>query len=266
MQAADRPVLHLNGPRLSRAFEALIDGAERAGGIEALAQAARAKSALFAEAFAPGGTCPDEAEFRALCAFMAPVRRRVGPWLAANSYAALREAVGLLVADGRDTGTTDARIERFTARFPRDRAHRWVRDLAAEVLHNTWPELYPLMNRWVWDNGANTGVLREIWHAADDTASIDVADSYATFVVLREELAEFLSRNGVFRDVLAYVDMLSAQVYAEYVTTQGASFLRAEFNEPDDPLAHARRMLGLDGIERGLVRQDRAAAIALLNG
>ena len=31
------------------------------------------------------------------------------------------------------------------------RQHRFLRDLAAEILHNTLPEHYPLMTRWVWD-------------------------------------------------------------------------------------------------------------------
>ena len=61
----------------------------------------------------------------------------------------------------------DARIGRFCARFPQDKRHRWVRDLATELLHNADPERIPLMNRWVWDATANTGVIREIWHGDD---------------------------------------------------------------------------------------------------
>ena len=38
-----------------------------------------------------------------------------------------------------------------------------MRDLAAEVLHVTAPDRYPLMCRWVWDAKVKTGVLREIW-------------------------------------------------------------------------------------------------------
>ena len=74
--------------------------------------------------------------------------------------------------------------------------------LAAELLHYADPERYPLMTRWVWDARANTGVLREIWHDENvDSISIDVADGYATFLVLREELAQYLATNGVFREI-----------------------------------------------------------------
>jgi hypothetical protein len=141
-----------------------------------------------------------------------------------------------------------------------------VRDLAAEILHNVDPARYPLMCRWVWDAQANTGVIREIWHAPDTgCARIDVPDGYATFVMLREELAQFLSANGVFRDVVHYVDLLTAQVYAGYISEQGASYLRADFSTPEDPLLHTRRLLGLDGIATGgrskLKAADGAAAV-----
>jgi hypothetical protein len=77
---------------------------------------------------------------------------------------------------------------------------------------------------------------------------IDVQDRYQTFVVLREELAQYLAANGVFRDVMQYVDLLLAQVYAGYVAEQGGSYLRADFATAEDPMLHTRRMLGLDGI------------------
>ena len=121
-----------------------------------------------------------------------------------------------------------------------------MRDLAAEVLHHLDCERYPLMTRWVWDAKANTGVLREIWFANDiDHITIRVADDCATFLMLREELAQFLTENGVFRDVPEYVDILCAQVYAQYICAQGGTYLRTDFSAPEDPMQHARRMLGL---------------------
>ena len=124
-----------------------------------------------------------------------------------------------------------------------------MRDLAAEVLHYTDPELYPLMCRWVWDATANTGVLREIWHSDDiDRVIIDVPDTYETYLVLREELCQYLSENGVFRDVILFTDLLLAQIYAAYIGIRGGTFLRVDFSAPEDPMAHVRRMLGLDGV------------------
>ena len=53
----------------------------------------------------------------------------------------------------------------------------------------------------------------------------------------------------MFRDVLYYVDLLLAQIYADYISEQGGSFLRTDFASEMDPLEFTRRMLGLDGID-----------------
>jgi hypothetical protein len=187
--------------------------------------------------------------FKGLCTFMSTVRRRIGNWLNEDSFADMHEGIReLFSADDN----VDARITAFCARFPDDKGHRWVRDLATEMLHNADPERIPLMTRWVWDATANTGVIREIWHGDDvDHIKIPVGDGYGTYLMLREELSQFLSDEGVFRDVLQYVDILCAQVYAQYICEQGGSYLRADFSAPEDPMQHTRRLLGLDGVRAG---------------
>lgn len=245
--APDRPQLELSGPKLARALELLVSAAEEHGGVERYVEALRLKSELFREAFEPGREI-ELGVLKALFSHLATVRRRVGPYLVPSRYEALRARITRLLEGREDTTTADARIAEFCDGFPRDGEHRWVRDLAAEILHNVDPERYPLMCRWVWDARANTGVIREIWHTQDAPhALIDVPDGYATFVVLREELAQYLSDNGVFRDVVHYVDLLTAQVYAGYISEQGDSYLRTDFATPEDPLLHTRRLLGLDG-------------------
>ena len=64
-------------------------------------------------------------------------------------------------------------------------------------------------------------------------------------------MSQFLSDNGFFRDILQYVDILCAQVYANYICEQGGSYLRADFSAPEDPMQHTRRLLGLDGVKPG---------------
>jgi len=252
-----RPRLELSGPKLTRALEALVARAEEHGGVEHYVGALQLKSAMFREALDGGKADSLElATFKALCALMAPVRRRIGPHLASPAFEHLRGQLARLLEGLEDTTTTDARVTAFCSAFPQDRQHRWVRDLAAEILHNADPERYPLMCRWVWDAQSGTGVIREIWHADDaDDATIRVPDGYGTFLVLREELAQFLSANGVFRDVVYYVDLLAAHVYADYISEQGGAYLRADFNTPEDPMQHTRRLLGLDGVDaRGRTR------------
>jgi len=244
---ADRPRLELSGPKLAAALETLVSKADEHGGVERFVEAVQLKSRIFRAALAEADL--DLRTARALCPHIATVRRRVGPYLEPGGFDRLRQAILRLLEGREDTSSTDRRIADFCASFPDDREHRWVRDLAAEILHNVDPERYPLMTRWVWDARTNTGVIREIWHALDvDHIAIDVPDRYETFIVLREELSQYLTANGVFRAVMDYVDLLTAQVYANYICEQGGNYLRADFATPEDPMQHTRRLLGLDGV------------------
>lgn len=252
-QAEPAPVLHLSGPRLARSFETLVGNSEDTGGVERYIDGLRTKVAVFQAALTADRIADlDQATFLGLCAFMASARRRVAPWLAdAGMDAARRAIAGLLdgAEDTADPAAVDARMARFAGAVGRGKGYRWTRDLGAEILHCLMPERYPLMTRWVWDHAANTGVLREIWHGDVDHDSIAVPDNYQTFLVLRQELSRFLSANGVYRDVPFYVDLLCAQVYADYICAQGGSFLRTEFASEQDPLQYTRRMLGLDAVD-----------------
>lgn len=249
-QEFERPTLDLSGDMLRGAMQAMINGSEDHGGVERYIDAVKLKSTMFKQALTDNDVSELDLEtFKGLCAFMATVRRRVGDWLNENAFAEMRVRIVELFDSEEHI---DNRIGRFCDYFPQDKKHRWVKDLAAELLHNADPERIPMMNRWVWDAKANTGVIREIWHADDiDRLTIRIPDNYGTYIMLREELSQFLSDNGVFRDVLYYVDVLCAQVYAQYICEQGGSYLRADFTAPEDPMQHTRRLLGLDGVQPG---------------
>jgi hypothetical protein len=246
-----KPVLDLSGPRLRQIFEHLAESAEATGGVERYVGALSLKGSLFEELLGKGRVdALTETEFCDLCGFITPVRRRVGAWLGRNGFPAMRARLLRLLEGWADLATADARLAGFIAAFPADREHRWVRDLGAEVLHFTAPERYPLMTRWMWDRRTNTGVLREIWYAEDvDAITISAADDFATFATLREELEGFLRENGVYRDLPFYVDLLSAHVYAFYINGRGGQYLRTDFGADQDPMAHTRRLLGLDAVD-----------------
>ena len=246
----ERPVLDLSGDALRAGLQIMIRGSEDHGGIERYIDAVKLKSTMFRQALVENDVAELDLEtFKGLCTFMATVRRRIGPWLNEEKFAEMRAGIVELCTDDEHI---DARIGRFCERFPQDKKHRWVRDLAVELLHNADPERVPMMNRWIWDTKANTGVIREIWHGEDvDHMTLKVPDNYATYVMLREELSTFLSENGFFRDVLFYVDVLCAQIYAHYICEQGGSYLRVDFSAPEDPMQHTRRLLGLDGVQPG---------------
>ena len=251
--APARPVLDLSGPRLRAAFENLVDSAENSGGVERYVGALALKASLFEEILGKGRVNElTETEFYDLASFITPVRRRIGAWVGTNGFAVLHERLRGLLDGWSDLATADKRMNEFAAAFPQDREHRWVRDLAAEVLHFTASDRYPLMTRWMWDARVNTGVLREIWHGDGvDAGTIAVGDSFATFAVLREELEGFLTGNGVFRNLPFYVDLLCAHVYAAYINDRGGQYLRGDFcgQGKEDSMAHTRRLLGLDAVD-----------------
>jgi hypothetical protein len=246
-------VLDLSGPKLLRAFENLVESAEDTGGIERYVGALALKASLFEEVLGKGQVSElTEAEFYDLAAFITPVRRRIGAWLGRNGFAAMHRRLEALLRGWSDVGTADQRISAFVASFPADREHRWSRDLAAELLHFTVPDRYPLMTRWMWDARVNTGVLREIWHSDDvDAGTLAVDDGFATFAMLREELEGFLQGNGVFREQAFYVDLLCAHIYAAYINDKGGQYLHADFcgSAKIDAMAHTRRLLGLDAVD-----------------
>jgi len=243
-------VLDLSGEILRAALQMMVNGSEDQGGIERYIDAVKLKSTMFRQALVENDISELDLEtFKGLCMFMSTVRRRIGKWLNEDSFVEMRVGIVELFDD---SAHVEDRIGTFCDRFPNDKKHRWVKDLAVELLHNADPERVPLMNRWVWDSKSNTGVIREIWHGDDvDHITIPVADGYGTFIALREELSQFLSDNGIFRDVLFYIDILCAQVYAQYICEQGGSYLRADFQAPEDPMQHTRRLLGLDGVQPG---------------
>jgi len=250
--AQAKPVLHLSGPRLRAAFENLVDAAEPTGGVERYVGALALKGSLFEELLGKGRVGElTETEFLDLASFVTPARRKIGAWLAQNGFDGLHSRLKGLLDGWSDVSTADQRMAAFDAGFPTDREHRWVRDLGAEVLHFTAFDRYPLMTRWMWDARVNTGVLREIWHSDDDAGTIPVADNFATFLTLREELEGFLADNGVFRDMPFYVDLLCAHIYADYINDKGGQYLRGDFcgQAKEDSMAHTRRLLGLDAVD-----------------
>jgi len=257
----ERPVLDLHGPAIRAGFQAMVNGSEELGGIERYVDAVSLKSAVFQQALVENDVAELDLEtFKGLCTFMSTVRRRIGAWLNEDAFVEMRAGIVELFDDAEHI---ENRINRFCDRFPNDKKPRWVKDLAAELLHNADPERVPLMNRWVWDAKSNTGVIREIWYGENvDHITIPVADGYGTYVMLREELSQFLSENGIFRDVLFYVDVLCAQIYAQYICEQGGSYLRADFTAPEDPMQHTRRLLGLDGVQPG----DGRTRLKAING
>ena len=129
--------LELSGPKLKLALETLVSRSDEQGGVEAYVEALKIKSAMFRDAL--DGELSLK-EFREICAHMSTVRRRIGQYAQPPWFDEMKKRVAGLFQTHDET---DERMKRFCAAFPDDREHRWVRDLAAELLHYADPERYP---------------------------------------------------------------------------------------------------------------------------
>ena len=127
----ERPVLDLSGDALRAGLQIMIRGSEDHGGIERYIDAVKLKSKMFRQALVENDVAVLDLEtFKGLCTFMATVRRRIGPWLNEEKFAEMRAGMVELFTDDEHI---DVRIARFCERFPNDKKHRWVRDLAVEL-------------------------------------------------------------------------------------------------------------------------------------
>src|SRR5690242_9430016 len=89
-----RPRLELSGPKLKAALETLVERAEESGGVERYVDAVRLKGELFARTLGDGRAREASlADFRALCACMSTVRRRIGAYVEPEAFEALRTRV-----------------------------------------------------------------------------------------------------------------------------------------------------------------------------
>jgi len=245
--APKAPELHLDGRVLSASFEAMAMAAEKLGGIETIVDGLNGKSLLFQSTFADGFAISNEADFYSACSFMPTVRRRLQFALKIHGFSKVSKTVAELI-DGVNAANVDLKIEQFISTLATHEKDRWIKDLAAEILHYRDPAGLPLMTRWVWDFHSNTGVLREIWFADTEFEPISVADGVVTHLELKRELFGFLRDCGVYANEHLMLDIFLAWIYSEYIGDQGGSFLRTDFTTTNIPFGYALRMLGLDAV------------------
>ncbi len=244
-QRSSIPELHLDGRVLRSSFESMVKSAEKLGGIEIIIDGLNGKSLFFQSIFSDQNTSGFESDFYSACAFMPTVRRRLNVALEKHGYSFIWQSIQQLLNEV-SVDNVDAKIEHLFSTLATSKKDRWLRDLAAEILHYCDPTTYPLMTRWVWDFNSNSGALREIWFTDDELEHIQVPNGVQTHLELRRELHGFLKDCGVYANQNLTIDVLLAWIYSGYISSQGGSFLRTEFNHSTLPFGYALRMLGLD--------------------
>lgn len=261
--------LPLDANRFRGHFERLIESARcEEGGIEQWLAALAGKHHLYRTATERAGRellSLDEVEMLLAQAFTA--RRWLYPALAALGT----ERVSGLIA-GLDNARVPLvqRIQNFVDAMAgadgpdreslraaaRVRRASW--DFAAELLHFSRPERYPLMTRWVWDRTTQSGALREFVQGGDGVSEIPFDNSPELFEAARRWLASEIAGEGIYRDVPLWIDLTLAQAYVAYVRSMAEGGLGSDFARGVQAHEQLKKLLGIDargGHARARVRK-----------
>ena len=175
---------------------------------------------------------------------MFTVRRRIWPVIQEQGAARIGEMMRDLLSGH---GDLRQRTIRFEEALPATgKAKRVIRDMGAEVLHFSDPERYPLMTRWVWDQGTVSGAVREFIRGGDYLTHFPFGESPEMFEGLRQWMREALSALGVYRDLPYVVDIILAHLYSQYVRAMAEGFLRSDFGGQTDFTEQIRKLLGVE--------------------
>ncbi len=233
-------------------FLELLGAAE---GIDPFVAALNGKHALFAQALSRQALeSLDFETLQTLVETVMPARKRVWPSLEARGIEALR---GLLADLLYGKGPLEERLAAFVAGIPvvgeEDqkavrKVRRAVSDLAAECVHFRAPVQYPLMAKWVWDQGTHSGALREFVKGGDALDKVNLGTAPGVYEAGRRWLAERMAENGLYRDPEFVVDVFMAHAYGDYMRalSSGMGLLNAHFGGKDDPFEVVRKLLGID--------------------
>jgi hypothetical protein len=240
---------------------ALLEAARVDGGIEVYVDSLGAKQRQFAELLSVDAIGKlDDAGIEALLDAVFTARRKLHPVIAEMGSAAVVEALRDL-SYGR--GEVSARMRDFVSRLPiRDgegreargraaRLRRAAHDFAAEALHFLDPIRYPLMARWVWDDGTSSGALREFVHNPDQANRLPLDTRPETFEAARTWIAGEIEAQGVYRDVPLWVDLVEAAAYTHYFRSMTGGVLGSDFGRAGGPEENIKKLLGIEPRRRG---------------
>lgn len=249
-------------------FAVLMELFGTSGGVEPYLDALEHKSQLFRALLAEDRLEQFDMEgVETLLETVMPARKRLWPALERMGQDDLKAALRHLVYG---EGPLEERLGAFVDRIPvgvagdakaEKKLRRAAHDFAAEVLHFLDPKRYPLMTRWVWDQGTHSGAVRELVKGGDTLSSVPLGAAPGVYEAARVWIAEQLAAQGVYREAHFVVDLFLAHAYADYMRamSSGMGLLNADFGGNADPLETVKRLLGIDESSRRESRIRKAA-------
>jgi len=236
--------IDLDKALLNRSFYELEEAFEGQQGLANLVGSLTEKTASFRRLLLEDKRPLTEAQMAHLVEQMFTARRKIWPVIEEQGVARVGEMMRDLL-EGH--GDLTQRMTRFEEALPATgKAKRVIRDMGAEVLHFSDPERYPLMTRWVWDQGTTSGAVREFIRGGDYLTAFPFGESPEMFEGLRQWMREALLELGVYRDVPYMVDIILAYQYSQYVRAMAEGFLRSDFGGQTDFTEQIRKLLGVE--------------------
>lgn len=229
---------------LKKSFYELEEALEGQQGLSDLVAMLEDKSRVIRGILAQVDKGLDESQMRSLVERMFTARRKLWPTLQEFGPKAFASAVSDLL-DGH--GDLEQRMQRFQEAIPaQGKAQRALRDTAAELLHFSNPEVYPLMTRWIWDQGTSSGAIREFVRGGDYITDFPLGESPEMFEGVRDWMRQGLAELGVYRDLPFLIDVLLAYQYSQYLRAMAEGFLRSDFGGQSDFIEQIHKLLGVE--------------------
>ena len=234
----------LDAGLLKKSFYELEEAFEGQQGLADLIERLAEKSAVFRDTLSARTEALSEEELETLVERMFTARRKI--WQAFDAVGSAK--VGAAMSDLlTGHGSLVQRMQRFEEAVPATgKAQRALRDVAAEVLHFTDPETYPLMTRWVWDQGTVSGAIREFIPGGDYLTDFPLGESPEMFEGVRVWMRDSLAELGVYRDLPYLMDVILAYQYSQYLRAMAEGFLRSDFGGQSDFTEQIRKLLGVE--------------------
>lgn len=260
--------LPLDSAYFMHKFSALQANTEGDGGVEVLVTSLVAKHQLFARLLDVSSlpSLQDE-DLESLLDTVFSARRRLYPDLKAFGLDKTKALIHELLFGNL---TISERLSRFAdmvqvneaddreARKLAAKNKRAAYDFGAEILHFSQPDKFPLMTRWVWDQQAQSGALREFIRGNDAMDNVSLGNAPEMFEGARVWLAAQLAEQGLYRDIPQWIDLVMAQAYTEYFRSMAEGMLSSEFGRGSTPGEHLKKFLGIDApIKEGRSRVKR---------
>lgn len=262
-----------------RHFDALLAGVAQDGGVDSYLAALAAKRQAVAgvRERARDSACGLDA-LETVLAMVFTARRKLYPALANLGD----ERVAALMARlWFGTAAPGERLQQFVDAMPgadsgnreavraAAKLRRAAWDFAAEMLHYGDAERYPLMTRWVWDQGTQSGALREFVRGGDALREVPFSNEPGVFEGARRWIAGQLAAQGIYRDEALWINLVQGQAYLAYFRSMTEGSLGADFGRGVPPHEQLKRLLGIDaepGARPDRVKKQQSAASAAQAG